>query len=143
MNAFPHLRNIQVDAFENDTAEYRLAQDFQEYLLNAFQRDGRLRITTMEPDSFIEGSIQDFRNEIHSFDMSGNVSEYRVTILFSIKMTDLRMQRVMYENNRLMISENFTPNTENPNVHATEEDAINRIFERAFETVIRNTLAAW
>ena len=143
MNAYPHLRNIQIDAFENDTSEYIIAQNFQDFLVNQFQRDGRLRITTREPDSFIEGGILDYRHEIFSYDFAGNVSEYRVTILFNIKMTDLRMQEVMYENKSLMLSEAYSPNSTNPNVFTTERQAVDRIFERAFETIIRNTLEAW
>jgi hypothetical protein len=97
----------------------------------------------MEPDSFIEGSVLDFRHEVHTYDMAGNVSEFRVTILFSIKMTDLRLQRVMYENNRLMLSQTYMPNSPNPDVNTTQEEAIEEIFDRAFQTVLRATLAAW
>jgi hypothetical protein len=143
MNAHPHLRNIQVYTFENETAEYTLAQDFQDFLVNQFQRDGRLRITTIEPDSFIEGSVLDYRHEIFTYDMAGNISEYRVSILFHVKMTDLRMQTLLYENRAMLISETYSPDNPNPDVLATEGQAIEQIFERAFDNIMRNTLSAW
>ncbi|MCL2064394.1 MAG: LPS assembly lipoprotein LptE [Candidatus Cloacimonetes bacterium] len=143
LNTMPHLRNVQISEFENNTSEYALAQDFQNYLVNNFQRDGRLRITTLDPDSYIEGTILDYRNEIFSYDDYGNVQDYRVSILFSIQMTDLRMQNVIYENLSLLLSEPYTPNSPNPDVFTTETQAQEKIFERTFETIIRNTLEAW
>ena len=143
LNTLPHLRNIQISPFENNTSEYAIAQDFQNYLVNSFQNDGRLRITTIEPDSFIEGTILDYRNDIYSYDDYGNVMEYRVSILFSIQMTDLRMQEIIYENTSLLLSELYSPDNQNPDVFTTEIQAQDKIFERAFDTIIRNTLEAW
>jgi hypothetical protein len=142
-NAFPHLRNIQIATFENNTSEYALAQDLQESLVNTFQRDGRLRITTRDPDSFIDGSILDYRNEIHSYDIFGNISEYRVTILFSVSFTDMRFNDVIYENNALRLSETYSPSANNPELLTTEAQAIQSIFDDLFTTIIRNTLEAW
>jgi len=143
MNAFPHLRNVQISAFENNTSEYTLAQELQNHLVSKFQGDGRLRISNMNPDSIVEGSILDYRNEIFSYDMFGNVYEYRVTILFSIEMHDLRMQQVMYENKSMMLSESYFPGSTNPDLLNSENAAQTRIFERLFTTIIQSTLDLW
>ena len=143
MNSFPHLRNIQIGTFDNETPEYTLAQDVQEHLVNSFQRDGRLRITTIDPDSFIEGTVLDYLNEISSYDIFGNVTEYRVSILLSVTFTDLRHNEVIYDNRTLRLSETYSPNSDNPELFTTEEQARQRIFERVFETIIRSTLEAW
>ena len=143
LNTLPHLRNVQISPFENNTHEYALAQDFQNYLVNSFQSDGRLKITTIEPDSFIEGIVLDYRHEIISYDNFGNILEYRVTILFDIKMTDLRMQEVIYENRNLVMSENYSINPDNPDVLSTEAQAQEKVFEKVFDTIIRSTLEAW
>ena len=143
LNTMPHLRNVQIYTFENNTSEYAIAQDFQNYLVNQFQRDGRLKITTIEPDSFVEGTILDYKHEIFSYDNYGNISEYRVSILFSLQMTDLRMQEVIYENKSLLLSEPYSLNSENPDVLKSEIEAQEKVFEKAFDTIIRNTLEAW
>jgi len=143
MNAFPHLRNIQITSFENNTSEYALAQELQNYLVNRFQNDGRLRISNLNPDSIIEGTILDYRNEIFGYDMFGNVTEYRVVILFSVQMIDLRMQEVMYENRSLMLSETYSPNSTNSEDMTTEAQAQNRVFGRLFDTVVGRTLDSW
>ena len=143
MNVYPHLRNIQISPFENETAEYAIAQDVQEYLVNKFQSDGRLRITTLDPDSQIEGIVLDYQNEIYGYNYENNVTEYRVTILFSITMSDLREQKTMYENKTLMFSEVYYPGSTNPEQFTTEIQAQEKIFERVFDTLIRSTLEAW
>ena len=143
MNAFPHLRNVQISSFENNTSEYAIAQDLQNHLVSRFQSDGRLRISNLDPDSIIEGTVLDYRSEIIDYDMFGNINTYRLTILFSVQMTDLRMQEVMYESRSLMLSENYSPNSTNPEDITTETQAQNRIFDRLFDTIIGRTLDSW
>ena len=142
-NAYPHIKNIQISSFENNTSEYVIAQDFQDYLVGKFQSDGRLKITTIEPDSFVEGSILDYKHEILSYDNYGNILEYKVSILFSLQMTDIRMQNIIFENKALLLSEAYSPNDDNPDVLTTENQAQEMIFEKAFNTIIRNTLESW
>jgi hypothetical protein len=150
MNAYPHLKNVHISPFENATSEYAIAQDFQNYLVEKFQSDGRLRISTIDPDSRIEGSVLDYREEIFSYTQYGEVSEYRVTILFSVTMSDLRMQKVMYENKNLMMSETYLANQDqtgdtpaNRVILTSKDQAQEKIFEKVFDTIIRSTLEAW
>ena len=143
LNAYPHLKTVQVSSFENATSEYALAQDLQNQLVERFQNSGRLKISTLNPDSQIEGGVLDYKNEILSYDINGNISEYRVSILLSIQMTDLKLQQVMYENKSLLVTENYSPNTENQELSRTEAQAQAKIYEKVFDTIIRNTLEAW
>ena len=143
MNAFPHLRYIQINPIENNTPEVALGQDLQNFLVDRFQSDGRLRISTLEPDCRIDGTVLDYRDEIFSYDLYGTVSEYRVSILFSITMTDLSRQTVMYENKSLLQSVNYSPGSDNPDVFNSVEQAIEEVFEQLFNTLMRNTFEAW
>ena len=143
LNTYPHLKNVQISPFENETSEYTIAQDFQEHLVNKFQNDGRLRISTIDPDSRVEGSVLDYKNEVYGYNYENNVTEYRVTILFSVIMTDLREEKTMYENKSMMISEVYMPNSDNPEHLKTENEAIEKVFDKVFDTLIRSTLEAW
>ena len=145
LNVYPHLRTIHISPFENMTSEYALAQDFQNYLANKFQGDGRMRVATLSPDARIEGSVMDYREDILSYDIGGNVSEYRVSILFSITMTDLVYSEVLYENAALLISEPYstTIDSDNPQILTSATQAQEKIFERVFDTIIKNTLESW
>jgi len=143
MNAYPHLRYIQIYPIENSTSEFALGQDLQNFLVEKFQSDGRLKISTLDPDCCIEGKVLDYRNEIFSYDMYGSVSEYRVSILLDITMTDLKRQTVMYENKSLLQSVTYSPNASNPDLFITEAQAVDEVFLQVFNTIMRSTFEAW
>jgi len=143
VNAYPHLKTVNVVPFENMTSEYSLALDFQNYLVGKFQSDGKLKISTMTPDSQIEGVVKDYRNEILSYDFGGSVSEYRVSILFSITMTDMVMSDIIFNNQAMLVTEVYAPESTIPDQCTTEEQAIESIFEKVYENIINNTLKNW
>jgi len=145
MNAYPHLKTVQIAPFENQTSEYALAQDIQNYLVDKYQSDGRLRIATLSPDARIEGSVLDYQENIFSYDIGGNVSEYRVQLLLSITMTDMIYSQTLYENKSLLVSETYSPNgdTTNPLIYTTATQAQDKIYEKVFDTLMRETLESW
>ena len=146
MNAYPHLKTVQVVPFENLTPEFALAQDFQNFLVERYQRDGRLKISTISPDSRIEGSVKDYRNEILSYDIAGNITEYRVSILFAITMTDMVQSNTIFDNQSMLESATYSPNIppESSTEHLkTETEAIEKIFENTFENLMKSTLERW
>ena len=146
MNAYPHLKTVQVVPFENHTSEFSLAQDFQNFLVERYQSDGRLRISNLSPDSRVEGSVKDYRNEILSYDIAGNISEYRVSILFAITMTDMVQSNTFFDNQSMLESESYSPNIP-PDTRTehlrTEAEAIAKIFDKVFDAIMNSTLASW
>ncbi|MCB5249884.1 MAG: LptE family protein [Candidatus Cloacimonadales bacterium] len=145
---YPHLKTILVQPFENKTVEYALGQETQNSLVNAFMKDGRLKINTQNPDAELRGEILDYRKRIFSYDNSGNVEEYQVQILFSIVFYDLKQNTQIYENKSLILSKTYNSSSmlnENTNVRVekTEEDAINSILQSLFDDIIKNTLESW
>jgi hypothetical protein len=149
MNAFPHLKTIEVTAFENKATEPELAQDLQFYLAEKFQSDGRLKISTIHPHVRLEGTVLDYVVEIYGYDIIGTVSEYQVKLLISITMTDLVNSEKMYENTQLLLSEQYSTNfalstgLSSNERYTSEDEAKKRIFEKTFDTLISNTLEQW
>jgi len=150
MNAYPYLKTVQVAPFENMTSEYALAQDVQNYLVDKYQNDGRLRIATLSPDARIEGSVLDYKESILSYDIGGNISEYRVQMLFSITMTDMVYSQTLYQNASLLVSEVYSPSSSgqaddgvNSVIFTTAEQAQQKIYEKLFDTLMRETLETW
>jgi len=145
MNAYPHLKTIQIAPFENQTSEYQLAQDIQNYLVDKYQGDGRLRIATMSPDARIEGSVLDYQETIYGYDIEKSVTEYRVQMLLSITMTDMIYSQTLYENKSLLMNETYSPtgDKDNPLIYTTPEQAQEKIYEKVFDTLMRETLESW
>lgn len=140
---YPHLKTILVQPFENKTVEYTLGQDAQNSLVNAFMKDGRLKINTQNPDAELRGEILDFRKRIYSYDNAGSVEEYQIQILFSVTFYDLKLNNEIYANKNLLLTRTYNPTSDNINVEKTEEEAINKILSNLFDDIIKNTLENW
>ncbi|HPY96733.1 MAG TPA: LptE family protein [Candidatus Cloacimonadota bacterium] len=140
---YPHLKTILVQPFENKTVEFTLGQDAQNSLVNAFMKDGRLKINTQNPDAELRGEILDFRKRIFSYDNAGNVEEYQIQILFSVTFYDLKLNNEIYANKNLLLTRTYNPTSDNINVEKTEEEAINKILSNLFDDIIKNTLENW
>lgn len=140
---YPHLKTILVQPFENKTVEFTLGQDAQNSLVNAFMKDGRLKINTQNPDAELRGEILDFRKRIYSYDNAGSVEEYQIQILFSVTFYDLKLNNEIYANKNLLLTRTYNPTSDNINVEKTEEEAINKILSNLFDDIIKNTLENW
>ncbi len=143
MNIYPHLRNVSIMPFEDRTLEIHLAEELRDSLISSFQRDGRLRISYDDPDSRIEGTIVDYENTIFGYDLDQNIEEYQVRLTVGLTFTDLVRNEVIWENKALVLSERYTPHSTEGVRYTTEEEALNELYNKLFETIIRNTLESW
>jgi hypothetical protein len=142
--AYPNLKKILIQPFENKTAEYYLGDDLLTFLSNSFRDDGRLRPVTVAPDCQLEGTILDFSETVFSYDQSNNVQEFQVKILFSVTLTDLQKNQVIYENKSLLISENYAPNPgEGTSTYRTKQAAEQQIYSDLFQDILKNSLESW
>jgi|WetSurMetagenome_2_1015567.scaffolds.fasta_scaffold355499_2 hypothetical protein len=142
--AYPNLKKILIQPFENKTAEYYLGDDLLTSLNNKFRDDGRLRPVTVAPDCQLEGTILDFSENAFSYDQSNNVQEFQVKILFSVTLTDLQKNEVIYENKSLLLSENYAPKPgEGTSSFKTKKEAEAQIFYDLFQDILKNSLESW
>jgi len=138
---YPHLKTIAVIPFENKTTEYEIEDELFTDISNRFDQDGRLSIVTISPDCQLEGKIMDYSDKIHSYDVEG-IEEYRVKILFSIIFTDLKKNEIIYQNDALVLSEDYSSGSETAEFSSTEE-ARYEIYELLFDNLIRESLDQW
>jgi len=143
MNQYPHLRDIMIVPFENDTIELFLEEELRNSIISSFQQDGRLRIAYDNPDSRIEGKILDYSSTIYGYSIDQNIEEYQVKLVMEITFTDLVRNEVIWENKSLMITERYAPQTTMSVKWQNEEEARNEIFKELFKVIIRNSLEAW
>jgi hypothetical protein len=142
--AYPNLKKILIQPFENKTAEYYLGDDLLTFLSNSFRDDGRLRPVTVAPDCQLEGTILDFSETAFSYDQSNNVQEFQVKILFSVTFTDLQKNQVIYENKSLLLSENYAPKPgEGTSSYRTKQEAEKQIYVDLFQAILKNSLESW
>ncbi len=143
MNQYPHLRDVMVASFENDTVELYLEEDLRSSLISFFQQDGRLRIAYENPDSRIEGRLLEYSDTIYGYDIDQTVEEYQVRLVMSITFTDLVRNEVIWENKSLSLTERYSSRATETVEFMSEEEARDEIYEELFRIIIRNSLEAW
>lgn len=139
--AYPHLKTIQIEQFQNQSDEFELNEELFIKLSDDFQADGRLRLVTENADCILEGEIRDYTDKIYSYEGS-TVQEYQVKIMFWVKFTDLTTEEVLWENSNLIISDTYSQTDESAD-YTNEEEARLAIYEDLFENIIKNTLEQW
>ncbi|MCF7918611.1 MAG: hypothetical protein K9N06_01705 [Candidatus Cloacimonetes bacterium] len=140
-NSLPHLKTIAISSFENKSGEFELEENIQDFLLNRFDKDGRLRVVTLAPDCILEGTIMDYSRKIDTYDETG-IEEYAVKILFRLKFTDLTVNEIIWEKDSLILTEVYSENSEAAEFQS-EEEAREAIYEKLFAEFMKNTLEQW
>jgi len=142
-NAYPHLKKIRVAAFENQTAEFALADKALNELSLSVRNDGRLKLVTQDPDCSLEGEITSFEENIYSYNSANQVQDYQLILVLNVVFTDLIKNEVIYENSALRITEIYKVTDDSTARFDTKEEALSEIFSSIFKTVIQNSLEAW
>ncbi|MCB5230262.1 MAG: LPS assembly lipoprotein LptE [Candidatus Cloacimonas sp.] len=143
LNQLPHLRDVAISPFENETLELYLEEELRTSLITSFRQDGRLRITYDNPDSKIEGKLIEYSNTIYGYDIDKNIEEYQVRLQMSLIFTDLVRNEVIYENKALSLVEYYSPSSVESVRLKSEEEAVKEIFKELFQVIVRNSLEAW
>lgn len=142
-NAYPHLKRIQLLAFENKSSEFYLGEVVFNNLSSAFSKDGRLRTVTQQPDCQLEGSILSFSEKIYSYDSVNNIQDYVVVVSFDVTFTDLINNKALYENKNLSLSEIYAVSDESTSRFKSKEEAVDEICDKLYRTIMQNTLESW
>lgn len=138
---YPHLKTIAVQQFQNSTTEYQLESEIFQDLSERFEQDGRLSIVTISSDCQLEGRILDYSDKIYSYNTEG-IEEYQVKILFTLTFTDLIKNEVIYQDDSLILSAEYS--TADPEAEFTsEEEARYEIYKDLFDLIIKETLEQW
>jgi hypothetical protein len=142
-NAYPHLKKIRVEPFENLTAEFALADKALNELSLSVRNDGRLKLVTQDPDCSLEGEITSFEEKIYSYNSANQVQDYQLILVLNVVFTDLVKNEVIYENTALRITEIYKVTDDSTARYDSKEEALSEIFSSIFKTAIQNSLEAW
>lgn len=142
-NAYPHLKKIRVQAFENKSEDYAIGDFLLNKLVLEFRNDGRLKLVTQGPDCTLEGSILAFEENIYSYDTANMVQDYQLKLTVSVLFTDLITNQLLYENKSLMLTELYAVGEDSSARFKTKDEAQAELITSLFKTVIQNSLEAW
>ncbi len=83
------IRSIAIPVFKNDSTEPGIEAVVTRAVIEKFERDGRLRVTSREnADAALNGTIEIYTLRPIAFDTNNNATAYRVKIRLRIRMED-------------------------------------------------------
>ena len=95
----PHINTISIPLLENETAEFGIAEDITDGIQNAFNDEGILKISNLNSDSILRGSIKKITDGPYTFNKEESVSEYRYKIDVYFEWYDNRDEKIILKGN--------------------------------------------
>lgn len=93
-----HLRSIAIPAFDNRTAEFGVAENLTESLINLFTTDGTLKVRDVRTaDAVLYGTVTSINERPSAITSSETVSQYQVTIVVRLRFEDRVQGKVAWE----------------------------------------------
>lgn len=93
-----HVKTVAVPIFVNRTQQPAVEGIITRAIVDAFATNGRLRVVRPEDaDSILEGEVLQYTVGAIAVDPSLNVQQYRLGVTLSLRMRDVRLNRVLFE----------------------------------------------
>lgn len=92
-----NIKSISIPVFENETAEFGLAERVTDELVRGFQRDGTLRITTTDQaDALLIGRITRVEDLPYTARADQTVEEYRFALGCAVEFINNQTQQPIW-----------------------------------------------
>jgi outer membrane lipopolysaccharide assembly protein LptE/RlpB len=93
-----HVKTIAVPIFINRTQQPAVEGVITRAIVDAFATNGRLRVVrTEDADSILEGEVLQYNVNAIAVDPSLNVQQYRLGVTLNLRMRDVRLNRLLFE----------------------------------------------
>jgi hypothetical protein len=137
------LKKVAIRPFENRSTEFELGDIIYNGLVRQFQKDGRLKLVTQQPDCVVEGTILKWEEDVYSYDSWNNVQDYMLKLTCSVVFTDLINNQIIYENKNLVLTEPYAVSSASTAKSRNKEEAIDELVSQLFKNIIQNSLETW
>ena len=94
----PHIKSIAIPLMDNQTAEFGLAENITDGILEQFNEAGILYVTNADmANSILKGTIKKVSEGPYTYSKQESVSEYRYKIDVKIEWFDVQNQKNLFE----------------------------------------------
>ncbi len=134
-----HLKSIAIPPFENQTAEFGLAEDLSAALIDEFIDDNSFKVLELrQADSAIHGTIIRVTDAPNTFTSGETVQEYKVTITARVRYEDLVKGKVIWD-------ETLTAFGTFPAGGGLAEraDGLEEAMDKLTEDILNKTVSGW
>ena len=82
------FKTIAVESFENRTSEYGLTDRLTNIVVEAFIKDGSMRVVPAEKaEAVLRGTLVKYERQVAQFDITDQVETYKVVLEFEVSLS--------------------------------------------------------
>jgi hypothetical protein len=131
------LRTVEILQVGDAARQPELADQATKSIVVEFSRNGSLRPVDRDGQSRLQASLSGYTHAPQTFDASGNVSRFRVTVRMDGRFTDLRDDGVLFDGKGIEGFYDYDPLKE------TEADAKIKALDICIRKLVDNTISGW
>jgi hypothetical protein len=131
------VASVAVPMFENQTAEFGLAEDLTKGIIDGFVEDNQIKVLGADAaEAVLTGRIVDYKRRAYTFDATDRVSEYIVEIWVTADLTKKGAAESVWAAERLRGFGSYKADSEDE--QKGQERAIAKIAEDLLNRTIKN-----
>jgi outer membrane lipopolysaccharide assembly protein LptE/RlpB len=133
-----NIKIIAIQEFPNQTQKFDIEKTIVQKLQDELSSRGDFTVTNnpAEADAYLSGVITLYKTSPKSVDADGRATSYSIRITLDIKFTDLKANRVLFEDKNYTITEEYQLTNLDQEFLDQEEFAIDEAAQRLAESLI-------
>ena len=135
-----YIKTVSIPLFTNKTMEPGIAEEMTRKIRQAFILNNSIKVTEHKAHSVLLVTLTGYRNEPYTYDQSGNIREYRVTISASAVFKDKRKDNDIWKENNIVCYGVYSTLPQN---RETEVQGKRRAMDDLSNILIENTISGW
>jgi len=136
-----HIKTVAVPVFTNRTSEPAVESSLTSAVIDAYARNGRLRVVKPEEaDAILDGEVVGYSVQSIAFDNQANVRVYRLLVTMNIKLRDVRRNSVLFEQQGLREKSDFQVQGAVSQTIGAEEGAVRAAATEIARSIVSLTI---
>lgn len=136
-----HIRTVAIPNFENDTLEPQVGQEATAGILEAFMRDGRLKLAPeAQADSRLIGRVVRYENKVQNYSADQTPRDYIVVLTIAVTLRDQVKNRDLWRDDEIVRTAVYEPGS---GTLTGEEEARRDAITRLAADLVTRTLEQW
>ena len=136
-NLPPDVKTVGVPIFRNLTAEPAVEGFITRAIVEAFVRNGRLRVVTpAEADAILDGEVTGYTVVATAFNPNENITAYRLVVTLNLTFRDVKRKSILFQQVGLQEQADFRVLGQVSQTISREEAAVSQAAVQIARTVV-------
>lgn len=133
-----HIKSIYIPEFQNRTPKFELEKVIAEKIEEQFLSRGGFNMVNSEAeaDATLIGIVTEYKSSPKSINEDGRATSYAIRLVVDIKFKDIRNKKILFEDSRYSVTEEYQLTESDEDFLDQEEFAIEEAVNKLSEALI-------